>query len=336
MSHQHTSGGKRTPPQSEAERLAELEPLVRREVNAARRRYPWADPDDLFQWGVIGLLKAMRSTSRDPDRPFEPFAMQAIRHEIRSSPEVKRGVNRVLLARTSQAHDSLMAAGHRRPQPAQIAGEANRLEALRAARLQRAPLPNLTSTDVEHGLQMLAVASPESVEAMLEMGREPPLGDADPGGRLPPNWFDAFAKVADAMIDDCGLSKDKSFVLRHLVFGTTLGGIEATTSTVSEALGTSEENIRVLKHRARRAVEERVAACLEELGSRDDAPALSCLILLAAYQDEVRMTSSVEAEEILVNLHAAVQRGVRERRSPEWLLQLLELLLVFIRKIGAP
>lgn len=336
MSYQDTSGAAGVRPASEAERLAKLEPLVRREVNAARRRYPWAAADDLHQWGAIGLLKALRSSTRDPDLPLEPFAVKAIRNEIHNCPEIRRGVDRALLARVSQAHDSLMAADVRRPTPDRIVAESKRLDAQRSARSGRPAHPALTPEQVEQALQMLAVASPESIDARMELGWEPSFVERGPGARIPPGWFDAFAKVVDRMIDDCGLGREKSFVLRHLVFGATMAGGEPTTAAASAALSTSEGNIRVLKLRARRAVEDRVAACLEQVGVAEKAQLLTCMILLAAYQDEVAMATSARAEEALVDLRAALERGVKESRSPEWLLHLVELLLVFVRKVGAP
>jgi DNA-directed RNA polymerase specialized sigma24 family protein len=297
-------------------------------VNSARRKYPWAEPDDLYQWGMIGLLRALRSPTRDPSRPLEPFAAQAIRNEIRNCPELRRGVDRVLLGRVSEAHDRLMAAEVRRPAAWQIAAEANRIEAERAARSGRPAREALEVVDVERGLGMLAVASPESIDARRELGWEPEAGEAAPGAIIPEGWFEAFATVIDRMIDDCGLRGDKLFVLRHLVFGT------SDAASASEALGTSPGNVRVLKTRARGAIEQRVDTCLAKVGVHGCGTMIVAMALLGAAEDEVGLGVATSGEGILARARVALARGAHDGESPGWLLDLVDLLHIFARKVG--
>ena len=324
---------------TEAELLAEFYPLIRREAALARRRCPWADPEDLHQRGALGLLSAIRSPARKTDRPLAPFAWASIRNAIRGSPEIERGVDRVLLGRVIAGHDSLLASGTNCPDPVQIAEEANRL----SANSKHPHKAALMARDVERALAMLAFVSTSSIEKLCESGWE--LATGDGSSALPSSaWFDAFTDALDRMLDDCCLSENKVFVAKHLVFGWPLSRNPAvpgdpptvpSSETVARVLSVSGENVRQLKVRARGAITARFGACLEDAGLVHANDCLwAILALLTSMEDEANLNLSAltTAPSVLVEARAVLSRRARDGSSPRWLADLVELFLAHVNQ----
>ena len=97
-------------------------PLVR----ALARRFPTEDQEELFQQGVIGLMKALRNFDADRSVAFSTYAVPIILGEMRQlcrqrSPLHIPRTERELRSRIRQAEETLTSALHREPTISELA-----------------------------------------------------------------------------------------------------------------------------------------------------------------------------------------------------------------------
>jgi hypothetical protein len=200
----------------------------------------------------------------------------------------------------------------------------------------------LSVEDVVRGLQMLEFFSVVAVEELVARGHEPTA--AEPAAAAPSEaWFTAFMDALERMLDDCGLSDNKAFVARHIFFGWPLrepGGRGSVLDgpSAAERLGTSVDNVRQLKLRARKAIRARLQAALQAAGLEAVEPCLwGVVALLAAIEeeeDDLDGAALRDCERVLTHTHEVLLARVPGGGAPRWLCELAGLALWQLRKVA--
>jgi DNA-directed RNA polymerase specialized sigma24 family protein len=214
-------------------------------VVASLRSAPWAEWDDLYQEGWLGLIDAVQAPTRKVDEPFAQYARTIIWRKIHNSVAFTRGVgaDRTLLAIVTAANQVLLQRGVHQPTFAEIAAEVT------------AAGRECSEGDVKRVLTKLAVASKESVEKLAEEGRE--LRQGDPPRPPPPrDWGPKWERMLAGLTRACQMTAEGRRAFYDHVLGVSDARIAARLEIKAGAL-------RTRLSRLRDGVEATVAKALE-------------------------------------------------------------------------
>lgn len=164
----------------EAARSEVVEANLRLVVSIARRFQGTADPDDLFQAGCIGLLRAVERFDPGCGTAFSTFAVPLIlgeiREHLRKEQPLKVGKGLLALgARAQQASEQLAQELGRSPTPAEVAGRLGvapedvvmALDALKPARSLDEPLAGDDEGERELGSLISSESdAPQRIESL--------------------------------------------------------------------------------------------------------------------------------------------------------------------------